>query len=126
MEVKNACLGTIHILSTMLDRIPLVSGGVIHALLALTFEKETLKKSLATLGNMVVALMGKKAMENEAMVPGTFIEIMVGEDKPKCQELIAYILVILAHQSSKQREKMAQLGIVPILLEVALLWNPLA
>ncbi|XP_010279096.1 PREDICTED: U-box domain-containing protein 7 [Nelumbo nucifera] len=127
MEAKEACLGTIYNLSTMLESIgPLVSSGVVHTLLVLSSEKETSEKALAALGNMVVPVVGKKAMENEPMVPGTFIEILTWEDKPKCQELAAYILMILAHQSSAQREKMSQLRIVPVLLEVALLGSSLA
>ncbi|KAM1226284.1 hypothetical protein EV1_005757 [Malus domestica] len=70
--------------------------------------------------------MGKKAMENSAAVPGSLIEILTWDEKPKCQELSCYILMILAHQSSDQREKMAKSGIVPILLEVALLGSSLA
>ncbi|PQQ03312.1 U-box domain-containing protein 7 [Prunus yedoensis var. nudiflora] len=51
--------------------------------------------------------MGKKAMENSTAVPESLIEILTWEDKPKCQELSSYILMILAHQSSDQRVKMA-------------------
>ncbi|KAL0407418.1 UNVERIFIED_CONTAM: hypothetical protein Slati_4055700 [Sesamum latifolium] len=51
---------------------------------------------------------------------------MAWEEKPKCQELSAYILMVLAHQSSLQRQKMAKAGIVQVLLELALLGSPLA
>ncbi|XP_042488788.1 U-box domain-containing protein 7 [Macadamia integrifolia] len=127
IEAKEACLGTLYNLSTMLDSIgPLVSNGAVPTLLSLCSDKDACEKALAILGNLVVTMMGKKAIENDPMVPKSFIEIMTWEEKPKCQELAAYVLMILAHQSSAQRNKMTQLGIVPVLLEVALLGSPLA
>lgn len=125
---KESCLGTLYNLSTALDNAgPLVSNGVVQTLLnQISPVKESSEKALATLGNLVVTLMGKKAMEHSPAVPESLIEILTWEEKPKCQELSAYILMILAHQSSAQREKMAELGIVPVLLQVALLGSPLA
>ncbi|KAF5947493.1 hypothetical protein HYC85_013450 [Camellia sinensis] len=127
LETKEVCLGTLYNLSTMLDNAgTLATNGVVHTLLRLSSVKETSEKALATLGNLVVTLLGKKAMENNPMVPESLIEILAWEDKPKSQELSAYILMILAHQSSVQREKMANSGIVPVILEVALLGSTLA
>ncbi|KAJ7968693.1 U-box domain-containing protein 7-like [Quillaja saponaria] len=126
-ESKEACLGALYNLSTVLENAgPLVSNGLVDILLELSSTKQISEKALATLGNLVVTLMGKKAMENSPMVPESLIEILSWEDKPKCQELSAYIIMILAHQSSAQREKMAESGIVTVLLEVALLGSPLA
>ena len=127
IETKELCLGTLYNLSTVLDSAgPLVSNGAVQTLLMLTSIKELSEKALATLGHLVVTLMGKKALENSPMVPQSLIETLTWEDKPKCQELSAYILMILAHQSSAQRQKMAKSGIVSVLLEVALLGSPLA
>ncbi|KAA8519677.1 hypothetical protein F0562_013878 [Nyssa sinensis] len=127
IETRELCLGTLYNLSTLLDNAgSLVTNGVVHTLLGLSSVKEISEKALATLGNLVVTLQGKKALENNPMVPESLIEIMTWEDKPKCQEFSAYILMILAHQSSAQRAKMAKAGIVPVLLEVALLSSPLA
>ncbi|XP_028764705.1 U-box domain-containing protein 7-like [Neltuma alba] len=127
VETKQSCLGALCNLSTVLENVgPLVSAGVVPILLELSSIKENSEKALATLGNLVVTLMGKKAIENSLMMPESLIEILTWEDKPKCQELSAYILMILAHQSSSQTQKMAQAGIVPVLLEVALLGSQLA
>lgn len=127
IETKESCICTLYNLSAVLDNSgPLVNGGVVQSLLRLVSVKEVSEKALATLGNLVVTMMGKKAVENSTLVPESLIEIMTWEDKPKCQELSAYILMILAHQSSVQRQKMAKAGIVPVLLEVALLGSPLA
>ncbi|KAL6197246.1 hypothetical protein ACLB2K_032855 [Fragaria x ananassa] len=127
VETKQSCLGSLHNLSAMLDNAgDLVSNGVVDTLLKLSSDKELSEKALATLGNLVVTLMGKKAVENSHLVPESLIEILTWDEKYKCQELSSYILMILAHQSSDQREKMAKSGIVPVLLEVALLGSSLA
>ncbi|XP_050367834.1 U-box domain-containing protein 7 [Argentina anserina] len=127
VETKQSCLGALHNLSAMLDNAgDLVSNGVVDTLLMLSSDKEMSEKALATLGNLVVTLMGKKAMENSPLVPESLIEILTWDEKSKCQELSSYILMILAHQSSVQREKMNKSGIVPVLLEVALLGSSLA
>ncbi|KAH6790305.1 ARM repeat superfamily protein [Perilla frutescens var. frutescens] len=127
-ETKEVCLSTLYNLSSLLDNASsLISTGVVRSLIKLSSVKETSEKSLATLGNLVVTSSGRKAVEQEeAMVPEGLIEIMTWEEKPKCQELSAYILMILAHQSSIQRQKMSKAGIVQVLLEVALLGSPLA
>lgn len=126
-DTKRSCLGAVYNLSTMLENSgPLVSNGVVPILLEVSLVKEISEKALATLSNLLVTLMGKKAIENNSMVPENFVEILSWDDKPKCQELSVYILMILAHQSSLQREKMAQAGIVHVLLEVVLLGSPLA
>ncbi|MBA0864498.1 hypothetical protein Goshw_003625 [Gossypium schwendimanii] len=127
IETKETCLGVTCNLSAVLENArPLVSNGTVHTLLKLSSFKELSEKALAALGHLVLTLMGKKAMEDSSMVPESLIEILTWENKPKCQELSAYILMILAHQSSTQRDKMSKAGIVPVLLEVSLLGSPLA
>ncbi|XAR59240.1 hypothetical protein NMG60_11014968 [Bertholletia excelsa] len=127
LETKELCLGTLYNLSSMLNSAgTLATDGVVHSLISLSSIKQTSEKALATLGNLVMMLQGKKAMESNPMLPESLIEVLTWEEKPKCQELSAYILMILAHQSYAQREKMANAGIVPVLLEVALLGSPLA
>lgn len=127
LETKESCLGILYNLSAVLENAgPLVSNGVVRTLLKLSSFKEFSEKALAALGHLVVTLMGKKAMEDSSMVPESLIEILTWEDKPKCQELSAYILMFLAHQSSTQKDKMSKAGIVSVLLEVSLLGSPLA
>ncbi|XP_050220942.1 U-box domain-containing protein 7 [Mercurialis annua] len=127
LETKQLCLATLYNISTVLENAgPLVSNGVVQTLLGLISVKQLSEKSLATLSHLVVTVMGKKAIENNSMVPGSLIEILTWGEKPKCQELSAYLLMILAYQSSVLREKMAKSGIVPALVEVSLLGNSLA
>ncbi|KAE8659674.1 hypothetical protein F3Y22_tig00116962pilonHSYRG00860 [Hibiscus syriacus] len=127
IETKDTCLGVVCNLSAVLENArPLVSNGIVGTLLKLSSFKELSEKALTALGHLVPTSMGKKAMEDSSMVPGSLIEILTWEDKHKCQELSAYILMILAHQSSTQRDKMSKAGIVPVLLEVSLLGSPLA
>lgn len=126
-ETKLLCLSTLHNLSSVLDNASkMATSGMIDTLLKLSTLEDTSEKALLTLGNISVTLTGKKALESHGMVPGNLIEILGWEEKPKCQELSAYILMVLAHQSFVQREKMAKAGIVPVLLELALLGSPLA
>uniref|UniRef100_M4C8I3 Armadillo repeat-containing domain-containing protein n=1 Tax=Brassica campestris TaxID=3711 RepID=M4C8I3_BRACM len=104
MKCKEICLATINNLSLVLENAgPLVTNGAIKILLSLILVKDLSEKALASLGQL----------------------ILTWEDKPKCQEYTAYILMVLAHQSWSQREKMAKAGIVPVLLEVTLLGSPL-
>ncbi|KAK7319794.1 hypothetical protein RJT34_04519 [Clitoria ternatea] len=125
-DTKQSCLVALSNISAVLQNAgPLISNGVVPILLELSLMREVSEKALTTLGNLVVTLIGKKAIENSSMVPQCMIETLSWEDKPKCQELSAYILMILAHHSSSQRNKMVQARIVPTLLEVALLGSPL-
>ncbi|KAL9236830.1 hypothetical protein vseg_011455 [Gypsophila vaccaria] len=128
-KTKELCLGTLYNLSSVLENSnSLISNQVIDILLGTlsSSKDQNSEKALATLGNLVVTSMGKKAFEDNPMVPETLIDILTWDENPKCQELSAYILMVLAHQSKKQREKMAKAGIVHVLLEVALLGSPLA
>ncbi|KAH0918461.1 hypothetical protein HID58_026121 [Brassica napus] len=126
MKCKEICLATINNLCMVLENIaPLVINGAVQTLISLMLVKDLAEKALASLGQLVVTQMGKKAMEECLAVPKSLIEILTWEDKPKCQEYSAYILMVLAHQSWSQREKMAKAGIVPVLLEVTLLGSPL-
>ncbi|KAJ0259039.1 ARM repeat superfamily protein [Hirschfeldia incana] len=125
-KCKELCLATINNLCLVLENaVPLVTNGAVKTLLSLMLVKDLSEKALASLGQLVVTQMGKKAMEEDSTVPKSLIEILTWEDKPKCQEYTAYILMVLAHQSWSQREKMAKAGIVPVLLEVTLLGSPL-
>lgn len=127
IDTKESCLSILYNLSSILDNTgPIINSGAIEALMKSSVDKLTSEKALATLGNLVVTLAGRKVLENNPVVPEAFIEIMTWEEKPKCQELSSYILMILVHQSSFQRQKMAKAGIVQVLLEVALLGSPLA
>ncbi|XP_010417892.1 PREDICTED: U-box domain-containing protein 6-like [Camelina sativa] len=126
MKTKEMCLATINNLCLVLENAgPLVLSGAVQTLLSLMSAKDLSEKALASLGQLVVTQMGKKAMEECLAVPKDLIEILTWDDKPKCQEYSAYILMVLAHQSWSQREKMAKSGIVPVLLEVSLLGSPL-
>ncbi|KAI6703633.1 hypothetical protein NL676_012769 [Syzygium grande] len=127
-ETKESCLGALYNLSAVLENASkLASNGVAESLLRLpSTSKGLAEKALATLANLVVTSLGKKALEDSPMVPDNLIEILIWEDQPKCQEISAHILMILAYQSAAQRSKMAKAGIVPVLLEVALLGSTLA
>ncbi|WOK91375.1 hypothetical protein Cni_G00066 [Canna indica] len=126
-DMKRACVATLYNLSTKLDNIrAIVSGGAVHVLLKLSQNRKASEGALTTLGNLMLTETGKKAIDEDSIAPEALMEVMAWEDEPKCQELAAYILMVLAHRSKVQRQKMAELRIVPLLLEVALLGSPLA
>ncbi|RDX64364.1 U-box domain-containing protein 7, partial [Mucuna pruriens] len=125
-DTKQSCLVALSNISALLENAgPLVSNGVVAIVLELSLVKGSSEKALTILGNLGVTSMGKKAIENSSMVPECLIEILSWEDEPKCQELSAYILIILANKNSTMRDKMAQSGIVSVLLEIALLGSSL-
>lgn len=127
-KTKQACLVTLHRFSTVLDQATTLvsSSNTIHTLIRLSSNKEASERALATLGNLVISIAGKHVVEADHNVPNSFIEVLAWEDMPKCQELALYILMILAHESSIQRAKMARSGVVQVLLGVVLLGSPLA
>lgn len=126
-ETKLTCLATLYNLSTKLDNVrAIVSSGAVHILLKLIQNRKASQGALATLGNLMLSETGKRAIEEDSMVPEALMESMAWEDEPKCQELAAYLLMVLAHRSRTQRQKMTELGIVPLVLEVALLGSPIA
>ncbi|CAN1283719.1 U-box domain-containing protein 7 [Linum perenne] len=129
-SAKQSCLSALLNLSSALaNAAVLVANGIASTLVNLISTKPLSETALAILGNLVVTANGKRAMEDDSsssLVPGALIEVLTWQDEPRCQELSAYVLMILAYQSSAQREKMAQCGIVAVLLEVGLLGSPLA
>ncbi|XP_022139879.1 U-box domain-containing protein 7-like [Momordica charantia] len=126
-KTKTSCLATLFNISTVLENAEtLISNGVVPTLLRFSCVKELSEKSLPTLANLAVTSKGKQALESNSQFPQILIGILTWEEKPKCQELSAYIIMILAHQSRAQRERLAKSGIVPALLELALLGTPLA
>lgn len=129
-DIKESCLGTLYNLSTVLEHAAKLGANIdlVGSILrvVVSSSKGLSEKALATMGNIVVTFPGKKAVEDCGLVPESLIEVLTWEAMPKCQELSAYVLMVLAHQSSAQRAKMAAAGIVPVLLEVALLGSPLA
>ncbi|XP_008791492.2 uncharacterized protein LOC103708374 [Phoenix dactylifera] len=126
-EIKITCLATLYNLSTKLDNTrAIVSSGAVPTLISLSSNRRASEGALAIMGNLILSAMGKKVIEDDSMVPKALIDTTTWFDKPRCQELAVYILMILAHGSKTQRQKMAGLGMVPLLLEVALLGSPLA
>ncbi|CAA0823656.1 ARM repeat superfamily protein [Striga hermonthica] len=127
IETKKLCLTALHNLSSVLENVEiLTSNGTIDYLINLSSTKETAEKALAILSNLVVTLAGKRSIERNPAVPDRFIEITAWEESPKCQELSAYVLMVLAHQSPLMRQKMSEAGIVQVLLGLVLLGSPLA
>lgn len=124
---KLASLAALYNLSTCLDNVDsILAKGAVQPLLKMAESSKTGERALGILGNLVLTKSGRKAMESSANMPKCLIVILGWEKSPRCQELAAYILMLLAHRSLIQRKAMMQEGIVPALLELALLGTTLA
>lgn len=124
---KMASLAALYNLSTCLENVEsMVANGAVHPLLKMSQSSKTGERALAILGNLVVVESGRKAIERGINMPKGLIDILGWEKCPRCQELAAYVLMLLAHRSLLQRKAMMQQGIVPVLLELALLGSTLA
>ncbi|GLJ37786.1 hypothetical protein SUGI_0768040 [Cryptomeria japonica] len=124
---KMASLAALYNLSTCLENVEsMVANGAVQPLLKMSESSKTGERALAILGNLVVTESGRKAVESGINMPKGLIDILGWEKCPKCQELAAYILMLLAHRSLIQRKAMMREGIVPVLLELALLGSTLA
>ncbi|PKA64701.1 U-box domain-containing protein 2 [Apostasia shenzhenica] len=122
-----ACTAALHNLSLKLDNTKsIVSSGTVHVLVKLCINSRTAEEALAALGNIVLSEVGKKAIEDEPIVPEVFVEILERSEEPKCQELAAYLLMVLARRSPARRQRMLEAGIVPVLLELVLLGSSIA
>jgi hypothetical protein len=124
---KMASLAALYNLSTCLDNVDsILAKGAVQPLLKMAQSLKTGERALGILGNLVLTKSGRKAIECSANMPKCLIDILGWESSPRCQELAAYILMLLAHRSLIQRKTMMQEGIVPALLELALLGTTLA
>ncbi|KAJ6416699.1 hypothetical protein OIU84_002549 [Salix udensis] len=95
-ETKESCLGTLYNLSAVLDNAgALLSNGAAQTLLRLIPVKPLSEKALATLGHLVVTLMGKKAMENSSLVPESLIELIKAQLNAKKWRNLALSLYFL-------------------------------
>ncbi|KAJ4804248.1 ARM repeat superfamily protein [Rhynchospora pubera] len=127
LNTRLTCLETLYNFSIQLDNIKsMVTSGAIDALLITSLDKETSEEALSVLSNLILSAEGKRGIENHQMAPKTLIEIMSREENPRCQELASYLVLVLAHGNKEQRRKMHECGIVPVLLQLALLGSPLA
>ncbi|KAG7019585.1 U-box domain-containing protein 6, partial [Cucurbita argyrosperma subsp. argyrosperma] len=126
-ETKAFCLATLFNISTVLQNAEtLISNGVVPTLLRFSSVKEFSEKALPTLANLAVTSKGKQALESNSRFAEILVEILTWEEKPKCRELSADIIMILGHQSWAQRERLGESCIAPALLGLALLGSSLA
>lgn len=124
---KMASLAALYNLSTCLDNVDsILAKGAVEPLLKMAQSMKTGERALGILGNLVMTKSGRQAMESSANMPKCLIDILGWENSPRCQELAVYIVMLLTHRSLIQRKVMKQAGIIPALLELALLGTTLA
>ncbi|KAG0455995.1 hypothetical protein HPP92_023783 [Vanilla planifolia] len=122
-----ACAAALCHLSTKLQSAKsLVSAGAVHTLLKLCSDAGAAEAALSALCNLALSSAGREAIGGDSLVPGALVEAMAREGEPRCRELGAYLLMVVARGSAKQRRRMEEAGAVPMLLEVALLGSGVA
>ncbi|PKU82087.1 U-box domain-containing protein 4-like [Dendrobium catenatum] len=114
---------TLYNLSTQLDNSKsIISAGTVHLLLNLCFlQTKATEPGLATLANLALTEEGKRAIEEDSLVPEVLVAVMARDEEPKCQELAAYLLMVVARRSVEKRRRMVEVGVVEMLMEVGLI-----
>ncbi|XP_028548942.1 U-box domain-containing protein 2 isoform X1 [Dendrobium catenatum] len=114
---------TLYNLSTQLDNSKsIISAGAVHLLLNLCFlQTKATEPGLATLANLALTEEGKRAIEEDSLVPEVLVAVMARDEEPKCQELAAYLLMVVARRSVEKRRRMVEVGVVEMLMEVGLI-----
>lgn len=102
----------------------LVAAGLVPELLAATVDDdrpEIAERSLAVLCNVVSSPEGRAAVGRSPAAFQTLAGFLGWSDAPRCQELAAQILTVMAYKEYEARAAMAEDGIVSSLLELTLL-----
>ena len=87
---------------------------------------EVSERILAILSNVVSVSEGRKAISGVPDVFPALIDVLSWTDAPGCQEKASYILMVMAHRSYTDRQRMIEAGIGSALLELTLLGSTLA
>ncbi|XP_020583689.1 U-box domain-containing protein 1 [Phalaenopsis equestris] len=112
----------LHNLSTQLDNSKsIISAGAVHLLFNLCFfHPKAAEAALATLANLTLTEEGKRGIEEESLVPEALVHVMARDEEPRCQELAAYLLMVVVGRSEEKRRRMVEMGFVETLMEVGL------
>ncbi|CAA7398041.1 unnamed protein product [Spirodela intermedia] len=102
----------------------LVAAGLVPELLDAAVNvdhPELTERALAVLCNVVSSPEGRAAVGRSPAAFQTLAEVLGWSDAPRCQELAAQILTVMAYKEYEARAAMAAEGIVSSLLELTLL-----
>lgn len=121
--ILTSATATLYNLSTQLDNSKsIISAGAVHLLLNLCFfHAKAAEAALATLANLMLTEDGKKAIEEDSLVPEVLMDVMARDEEPKCQELAVHLLMVVAGRSAEKRRRMVEMGVVEMLMEVGLI-----
>ncbi|KAL6985184.1 hypothetical protein U1Q18_018561 [Sarracenia purpurea var. burkii] len=126
-QAKQDSLRALYNLSISPLNTPLIlDSGLVPFLFTQLGDMEVSDRILSVLSNLVSMPEGRKAV---SALPDAFpilIDTLNWTDSPGCQEKAAYILMVMAHKSYRDRHAMVEAGITSSLLELTLLGTAIA
>lgn len=126
-QAKQDALRALYNLSISPSNIPLiVETNLIQYLISKLGDMETSERILSILSNVVVSSEGRRSISRVQDVFPILIDVLDWTDSPECQEKASYILMVMAHKSYSDRQRMIEAGIRSALLELTLLGTTLA
>lgn len=89
-------------------------------------DMEVSERILAIISNIVSTSEGRRAISGVPDVFPVLIDVLNWSDSTGCQEKASYVLMVMAHRSYTDRQRMIEAGIGSALLELTLLGSTLA
>lgn len=126
-QAKQDALRALYNLSILpLNISPLLETDVVQFFVSSLGDMEVSERILLILSNIVSTLEGRKAVSSIPNVFPILVDALSWNDSPGCQEIVSYILMVMAHKSYVDRKAMIEAGIVSALLELTLVGSNLA
>ncbi|KAK9067879.1 hypothetical protein SSX86_011990 [Deinandra increscens subsp. villosa] len=127
-QVIQDCLRALYNLSLLPSNVsPMIEiDDFVPFLLTTLGDMEVSDRSLLILSNLVSTPEGRKAISSIHDSFQILVDVLSWTDSPNCQEKAAYILMVMAHKSYRDRQVMIESGVTSTLLELTLLGSTLA
>jgi len=126
-QAKQDALKALYNLSISPSNIPLiVETNVIQYLISMLGDMEVSERILAMLSNVILNSEGRRSISSVPDVFLVLIDVLNWTDSSGCQEKASYVLMVMAHKSYSDRQRMIEAGVGSALLELTLLGSTLA
>lgn len=126
-QAKQDALKALYNLSISPSNIPLiVETNVIQYLISMLGDMEVSERILAMLSNVILNSEGRRCISSVPDVFPVLIDVLNWTDSSGCQEKASYVLMVMAHKSYGDRQRMIEAGVGSALLELTLLGSTLA
>ncbi|KAI7749508.1 hypothetical protein M8C21_001873 [Ambrosia artemisiifolia] len=127
-QVVQDCLRALYNLSILPSNVSLMIeiDDFVPFLVTMLGDMEVSDRILSILSNVVTTPEGRKAISSVHDAFQILVDVLSWTDSPDCQEKAAYILMVMAHKSYRDRQVMIESGVTSTLLELTLLGSTLA